>query len=61
LEFNVEGACSDAASVHRAENLDIADRIETKAARDTRFNKLNDARNSSLGIISLDNIKVALG
>ena len=27
-------ACSDAASVHRAENLDIADWIETEAARD---------------------------
>ena len=27
LQFNIEGACSDAAAVHRAENLDIADWI----------------------------------
>ena len=30
LQFDVDGACSDAASVHRAENLDIADWIETE-------------------------------
>jgi hypothetical protein len=34
LQFDVDGACSEAASVHRAENLDIADWIETEAARD---------------------------
>ena len=61
LQFNIEGPCSDPASVHRAENLDVADRIETKAARDASFDQLDDARNRGLGIISLDEIEVALG
>ena len=61
LEFNVEGTCSDAAAVHRAQNLDIADWIETKAVRDAGFDQLDNARNRSLGIISLDKIEVALG
>jgi hypothetical protein len=34
LEFDVEGACADTAPVHRAEHLDITDRIEAEAARD---------------------------
>src|SRR5256714_14021413 len=59
--FDVDGACSDAASVHRAENLDIADWIETEAARDAGFDQLDDARNRGLGIVSLDKIEVALG
>ena len=54
-------ACSDAASVHRAENLDIADWIETEAARDPGFDQLDDARNRGLGIVSLDKIEVVLG
>jgi hypothetical protein len=33
LQFDVEGVCSAADAVHRAENLDIADWIETEAAR----------------------------
>src|SRR4029077_11052031 len=60
LQFNVERACSDAASVHRTKNLDVVDRVETKAPRDASFDKLDDARNCSLGIISLDEIEVAL-
>jgi hypothetical protein len=60
LEFNVKRACSDTASVHRAENLDIADWIETKAARDTGFDELDDSRNRDLGIVRLDKIEVAL-
>jgi hypothetical protein len=51
----------DAAAVHRAENLDIADWIETEAARNAGFNQLDDARNRGLGIVSLDKIEVALG
>src|SRR5581483_9317158 len=57
----VEGACSDTTSVHRAENLDIADWIEAEAARDAGLDQLDDARNRGLGIISLDKIEVALG
>jgi hypothetical protein len=33
LQFDVERMCSAADAVHRAENLDIADWIETEAAR----------------------------
>ena len=61
LEFYVEGACSDATSVHRAEHLYIADGIETKAARDAGLDQLDDARNRGRGIIGLDKIEVALG
>src|SRR6266496_1051819 len=61
LKFNVKGARADAASVHRAEHLDIADWIETEAARDAGFHKLNDARNCGLGIGRLDKIEVAFG
>ena len=57
LQFDVEGVCSDAAAVHRTENLDIADWIETEAARDAGFDQLDDARNRGLG----DKIEVALG
>jgi hypothetical protein len=39
LKFNVKGAGADAASVHRAEHLDIADWIETEAARDAGFSQ----------------------
>jgi hypothetical protein len=48
-------------TVHRAENLDIADRIETEPARDAAFHKLYDARNRGLGIGRLDKIEAALG
>jgi acyl carrier protein len=44
--------------VHRAQNLDIADWIETKAARDAGFDQLDDTQNRGLGIISLDQIEV---
>ncbi len=60
LEFDVEGACSGAAAVHRAENLDIADGIEAKTARDTGFDQLDDARNRDLGIVRLDKIEDCL-
>jgi len=33
----------------------------SKAARDSGFDKLNDARNRSLGIVCFDKIEVALG
>jgi hypothetical protein len=54
-------SANDAAAVHRAQNLDVADWIETKAPRDAGFNQLDDTRNRGLGIISLDKIEVALG
>ena len=61
LEFDVERASANAAAVHRAEHLDITDRIETKPAWDPDFHKLDDATNRSLGILGLDKIEVAFG
>jgi hypothetical protein len=60
-EFDVEGARSDAAPVHRAEHPDIADRIETEAALNASFQKLDDASNRGFRIDCLDKIEVAFG
>jgi hypothetical protein len=61
LKFNVEGAGADAASVHRAQHLDITDWIKIEATRDASLHKLDDARNCGLGIVRFDKIEVAFG
>ena len=37
-----------ATSVHRAKNLEIADGIETKAARDAGFDQLDDGKSATI-------------
>src|SRR5215467_470070 len=59
LEFDIEGARSNATAVHWAENLDIADGIKAEPARDPGFHKLDDAGDRGLGIIRLDKIEIA--
>src|SRR5215472_18660990 len=54
LEFDVEGARSNPTPVHWAENLDIADGIKAKPARDPGFHKLDDADDRSLLVVNLD-------
>jgi hypothetical protein len=60
LEFDVEGARSNATPVHWAENLHVVDRIKAEPARDAGFHKLDDAGDRGLWIISLDKIEIAL-
>jgi hypothetical protein len=44
LEFNVEGASARRATVHRTQNLDVRDRVESEPARYVGLDQFDDAR-----------------
>ena len=60
MELDVEGSCSDTAAVHRAKNLDLADRVEAEALRDAGLHQFDDPRHGGFGIVGLDEVEVAV-
>src|SRR5208283_398344 len=60
LQLDVERASADATAVHRAENLDVADRIEAKPLGDARLHQFDDPRNCGFGIVGLHEVEVAV-
>ena len=49
LQFDIEGACADAAPIHRAKNLDVADGVEAESFRNACFHQLDDAWHGGFG------------
>src|SRR5262249_10603057 len=60
LQFDVQGACTNPASVHRTQHLDVPDGVEAEALGNLGLNQLDDARHGSFGIIRLHEIEVAV-
>ena len=60
LQFDIERAGADAAAVHRAQHLDVADGIETEPLRDARLHQFDDPRHRGFGIVRLHEIEVAV-
>src|SRR5208283_5458171 len=55
-----ERARANAAAVHRAKHLDVADRIQAEAFGDARLHQLQDALNGGLGILGWNEVEVAV-
>ena len=53
-------ARADAASVHRAEHLDVADRVQAEAFGDAGLHQLQNALNGGLGILGRNEVEVAV-
>ena len=53
-------AGTDGAAGHRAQHLDVADRIEPEAPRDVRFHQVDDSRSGRFRILRRHEIEVAV-
>ena len=60
LQLYIEGASTHPASIHWAENLNVADRIEAEARGDPGFHQLDDALHGDFGIFRLDEVEVRI-
>ena len=61
LQFDVERAGADAAAVHRAQHLDVADGIETEALRDAGLYQFDEcAARRSQGSSAWHKVEVAV-
>ena len=60
LQFDVQRARTNAAAVHRAQHLNVADRIEAEAAGNARPNQIDNARHGRFGIVRRHEIEVAV-
>jgi hypothetical protein len=60
LQFDIEGACADAAPIHRAKNLDVADGVEAESFRNACFHQLDDAWHGGFGIVRLHEVEIAI-
>ena len=60
LQIDVERPRAEAAAVHRAQHLDVADRVEAEARRDPLADDLQDLGGAVLGIRAFDEMKVAV-
>ena len=61
MQFDVERASADAAPVHGAQNLDVANGIEAEALGDPCLDQLNDAWHGGFGVVRGHEVEVALG
>src|SRR6516225_769923 len=59
-KLDVEGACADAAPIHRAKNLDVADGIEAETFGNPCFHQLEDARHGDFRIVRLHEVEITL-
>src|SRR5262245_25733761 len=59
LQFDVERAGADTASIHWTQNLDVADGVEAKAARNPCLHQIDDARYGGFEIVRLHEVEVA--
>ena len=60
LQFDVERTRANAAAVHRAEHLDVADGVQAEALGDAGLHQLQDALNGGLGIFGGNEVEVAV-
>src|SRR5438105_8794693 len=60
LKFDVQRAGCDAATVHRAQHLNVTDGIEAEALRDAYLHQFDDPRHGGFGIVRLHKIEVAV-
>ena len=60
LQFDVERARTDAAAVHRAQNLDVANGIEAEALGDPCLHQLDDALHGGFRVVRLHEVEVAI-
>src|SRR5713101_9623321 len=60
LEFDIQRAGSDATAVHRAQHLDVPDRVEAETLRDARLHQFDDQRHGGLGVVRLHKVEVAV-
>src|SRR5665648_1027103 len=50
----------NAAAIHRAQHLGIADRIEAESLRNPRLHQIDDPRHGRFGVVRLHEIEVAV-
>src|SRR4029077_18288444 len=60
LQLDVERTRANAAAVHRAEHLHIADWVQAEAFGDAGLHQFQDALNGGLGIFGPNEVEVAL-
>ena len=60
LQFDIERARPDAAAIHRAKHLDIANRIKSEPLGDPCLHQLDDARHGSFRIVRRHEVEVAV-
>jgi hypothetical protein len=60
LQFDVQRTRANAAAVHRAEHLDVADRVQAEAFGDAGLHQFQDALNGGLGLVGRNEVEVAL-
>src|SRR5687768_13288544 len=60
LQFEIQRPGPQAATVHRAQDLDLADRIEAEARRDSVFHDLDDLRGRVFGVAAGHEMEIAL-
>jgi hypothetical protein len=60
LQFDVERTRAYATAVHRAEHLDVADRVQAETLGNAGLHQLHDALNRSLRILGRNEVEVAV-
>src|SRR5208282_2220464 len=60
LQFDIERTCANAATIHRAEHLDVADGVQAEAFGDAGPHQFQNALNSGLGIFGGNEVEVAV-
>src|SRR5882672_4233677 len=60
LQLNIERTSAHPASVHRAEDLNVTDGIETEARGNPNFHELNNALHGDLRLFRLDEVEIAI-
>src|SRR5262249_3369544 len=60
LEFDVEGPRAQPAAVHRAQDLDVANRIETEALWDPGADELKDPGDGRLRVVRRNEVEIAV-
>src|SRR5262249_35532584 len=58
LQFDVQRTCTNPASVHRTQHLDVTDGIEAEAPGNPGPTQLDNARHGGFGIVRLHEIEV---
>src|ERR1700730_15513276 len=59
LQLHIERAGAEAATVHRAEHLDVAYRVEPEALRDPLLHDRHELAHPLLGVDRIDEVEVA--
>src|ERR1700734_1724471 len=60
FKFDVERTRTNAAAIHRTENLDIADGVQAETLWDASLDQLHDTWNGGLGILGRHEVEVAV-